>query len=171
MPMVLLPSYYTRLSSLERRVERQKNVSSFIASIVISWCVSGICWVEEISPEAQAIAACESGNTITLGSLNWAAINVNVDGTIDGGAFQFNNYWVWNSQDRWVMRPVAKRIGITSDALFLRYPSADVADPYVQYQTFIYLWDNGYGWQHWSASRPCWSKWLTVQKGRAVWKN
>lgn len=121
-------------------------------------------------PEAIVIAACESGNTQTLGTLNWQAVNTNVDGTVDGGAFQFNDYWIWNTSDRWVMRPVAKRLGITSDELFLQYPNAESAPPYVQYTAFLYLWDNGYGWRHWAASKSCWSQWMTVSKGRAVLK-
>jgi hypothetical protein len=139
-------------------------------SIVISWCISDICWHEELIPEAIAIAACESGDTQTLGTLNWQAANVNSDGTVDSGAFQFNNYWVWNSQDRWVMRPVARRLGITSDELFSRYPTARSAPPSVQYATFLYLWDNGYGWRHWAASQSCWSQWMTIDKNRAVFQ-
>lgn len=136
-------------------------------------CALGVCHVEhiQISHEAAAVASCESGDTVTLGSLDWDSINVNVDGTIDQGAFQINSYWIWNAQDRWMMRPFANSIGLTSDQLFALYPNAIDAPPDIQVALFEYVWDDGYGWRHWSASRPCWSKWIAIDEhGRAVWR-
>ena len=124
-----------------------------------------------ITPEAQAIATCESGDTKTLGSANYTAVNVNVDGTIDTGAWQFNSYWVWSSTNRWTIITLANNVYDMSSTEFLRrYPTAADASPDVQYQMFIQLWDNGRGWQHWASSRPCWEQWLVVRKGRAVWR-
>lgn len=124
-----------------------------------------------ITPEAQAIATCESGDTINLGTIDYTAVNVNRDGTIDTGAWQFNSYWVWSKQDRWAIIPLANNVYDMSSTEFLRrYPTAADAPPDVQYQMFIQLWDGGYGWRHWSASKPCWEQWLVVRKGRAVWK-
>lgn len=123
-----------------------------------------------ITNEAAAIAMCESGDTQTLGSLDWTATNVNGDGTIDRGAWQFNSYWIWNAQDRWVMRPFANSIGMSSDTLFAAWPTPNDAPPDVQYALFEYLWDSGYGWRHWSASRACWGQYMSVVNNQAVWK-
>ena len=136
----------------------------------ILYCTPLGCEKIELSREALAIMACESGDTQTLGSYKWDAVNVNKDGTIDGGAFQFNDYWIWNASDRWVMGPVAERLSITSDELFEINPDAKSALSFVQYTTFLYLWDDGYGWRHWSSSQPCWSKWMTIQQDRAIFK-
>jgi hypothetical protein len=126
--------------------------------------IGGACHAETItlSTEAAAVAMCESGNRETLGSLDWGAVNVNRDGTVDQGAFQFNNYWVWNSQDRWIMRPFANSIGMSSDTLFHLWPTPNDAPPAVQVALFEYLWDGGNGWRHWAASRDCWGKWILV---------
>ena len=133
---------------------------------IILWfiCTFGDCRTETItlSPEAVAIAACESGDTVTFGSMNWNAINVNHNKTIDTGAFQFNSYWVWSKDDTWVINPVASQYSMTASQFIALYPTARDAPPNVQYAMFQHLWNNGYGWQHWSASRPCWSKWLTI---------
>lgn len=141
--------------------------------IIIIWfiCNFGECKTQTltISPEAAAIAACESGDTVTLGSLDWNAINVNRNKTIDTGAFQFNSYWVWSGDDTWVIAPFASQYALSPSQFLMQYPTARDAPPNIQYAMFQYLWDNGYGWQHWSASRPCWSKWLKVTKdNRAV---
>lgn len=118
-----------------------------------------------MSFEAQVIAMCESGNTQTLGSLNWNAVNMNKDGTIDYGAFQFNNYWIWNSKDRWIMRPFANnRLLMSSDTLFHIWPTPKDAPPKVQVALFEYVWDDGKGWRHWSSSRSCWGKLITVEE-------
>lgn len=129
------------------------------------WCYNGLC----LSPEATAVATCESGDTVTLGTMDWQAVNVNVDGTKDTGAFQFNSYWVWSSENRWAIIPVANNVYDISSRDFVRlYPDATKAPPSVQYEMFKNLWDNGYGWQHWSASKPCWDKWMTIKNGKAV---
>lgn len=136
-------------------------------------CFGGYCEPRyvEMSFEAAAIASCESGNTVTLGSVDWDATNVNVDGTVDSGAFQFNGYWIWNPHDRWMMRPFANSVlGMSSDTLFHLWAVAGDAPPEVQVALFEYVWDGGNGWRHWSASRPCWSKWMEVTDGTAVWK-
>lgn len=142
---------------------------SLLVTFILNCSPAG-CEKVNLSREALAIMACESGDTQTLGSYDWNAININEDGTRDGGAFQFNDYWVWNTSDRWVMRPVAKQLGITSDELFRRYPNAESASSFAQYTAFLYLWDSGRGWKHWSSSQLCWSKWMDVQEDRAVLK-
>ena len=73
-----------------------------IASLVVSDDIP-------LSMEEKAIAACESGDTQSINSIDWQAVNVNNDKTIDTGAFQFNSYWVWNSNDTWIMRHVIKK--------------------------------------------------------------
>jgi hypothetical protein len=110
------------------------------------------------------VASCESGDTVTLGSLDWSAVNVNVDGTTDYGAFQINDYWIWNADDRWMMRPIAQRLGMTSDAVLSLWPRPSDAPPAVQIAAFEVIWDEGRGWQHWAASRPCWEKWIDIEE-------
>jgi hypothetical protein len=117
-----------------------------------------------LSHEAAAVASCESGDTVTLGSLDWSAVNVNVDGTVDYGAFQINDYWIWNADDRWMMRPIAQRLGMTSDAVLSLWPRPSDAPPAVQLAAFEVIWDEGNGWQHWAASRPCWEKWIDIKE-------
>ena len=117
-----------------------------------------------LSMEEKAIAACESGDRQSLESIDWQAVNVNKDGTIDTGAFQFNSYWVWNAQDTWIMNRVIKKTDLNTKKFFSMYPTAKDAPPSIQRLTFQVLWDDGYGWQHWSSSRKCWSKWLLVNK-------
>jgi hypothetical protein len=140
---------------------------------ILTWlvCNTSMCHTESVTvpPEALAIATCESGDTVTLGTANWTAINTNVDGTIDSGAWQFNDYWVWSSDDTWAIRPVANTLDESSQTFLQKYPIAAAAPPHVQYAMFAHIWDNGYGWKHWSASKPCWSQWLTInKKGQAV---
>jgi hypothetical protein len=139
---------------------------SLLVSFIL-YCSPASCEQVDLSREALAIMACESGDTQTLGSYKWNAVNINKDGTRDGGAFQFNNYWVWNPNDGWIMRQAFE-----SDwkEVVTLYPSADKAPAYTQYQLFQTLWEDGYGWRHWASSRPCWSKWMTVQEDRAVFK-
>lgn len=134
-------------------------------------CATSMCHTESmmVSIEAAAIATCESGDQVTLGSVDWQAVNVNIDGTTDGGAFQFNDYWIWNPNDKWMMRPIARSMHLTSDQMLAWWPKAQLAPPDVQYHAFEVVWDDGWGWQHWNASRPCWEQWLKVdQSGRAV---
>lgn len=117
-----------------------------------------------LSMEEKAIAACESGDTQSLDSIDWQAVNYNTDDTIDTGAFQFNSYWVWNPNDTWLMKRVIKKTDLTTKQFFAMYPTAKDAPPSIQRLTFQVLWDDGYGWWHWSASKKCWSKWLVVNK-------
>ncbi len=124
----------------------------------------------EMSQEAAAVAMCESGNRETLGSLDWGAVNVNRDGSVDMGAFQFNSYWIWNPNDRWIMRPFANDVlGMSSDTLFHLWPTPNDAPPAVQVALFEYLWDDGNGWRHWAASRDCWGK--LIRGGISVVEN
>ncbi len=46
-----------------------------------------------------------------------------------------------------------------------------LSEPATQYSAFIRLWDDGYGWQHWTASQPCWSQWMRIENNQAVWYN
>lgn len=133
----------------------------------ILYCTPTECKKVQLAPEALAIMTCESGDTQRLGSYNWNAVNVNVDGTRDGGAFQFNDYWVWNSNDGWLLR---QAFGADWASVTEQYSSADKAPAYLQYQAFRTLWDNGYGWRHWESSRSCWSKWMVVQNNQATWR-
>ena len=129
-------------------------------------CMGGVCHPEymTLSREAAAVASCESGDTVTLGSLNWNAVNTNTDGTIDTGAFQFNGYWIWSSDDRWMMRRIAQRLAMSSDAVLSAWPRAGDAPPAVQIAAFEVVWDDGRGWRHWAASRPCWEKWINIEE-------
>ena len=133
----------------------------------ILYCTPTGCERVQMSQEALAVMACESGDTQTLGSYSWDAVNVNNDGTRDGGAFQFNDYWVWNPDDGWILR---QAFGSDWRGLVAMYPSADKAPAYTQYQLFQTLWDDGRGWSHWASSRPCWSKWMYVQNNKATWR-
>lgn len=103
----------------------------------------------KISREAAAIASCESGDGVTIGSLSWTARNKL--GSSASGAFQFlDSTYIWLNG----------------------YSNADVDSPKNQYDTFVYLWNNGKGWSHWEQSRPCWSKWLRINEHNvAVWKD
>ena len=88
---------------------------------------------------ALAVAACESGDTITYGSYDSDARSA----TSDGGAFQFNDatwYWMTNQEDF----------------------TADQAPLYYQILMFDRLWAHGQGSDHWSASRACWTQWLSA---------
>jgi hypothetical protein len=137
-------------------------------------CYAGALCKEQsitISRESAAVATCESGDTENLGSIDWRNVNVNVDGTVDAGAWQFNDYWVWNPNDRWAIIPVANNVyGITSAQFMRMYPTPLDAPASVQYEMFKSLWNDGYGWRHWASSQPCWSQWMVIKKGRAVWR-
>lgn len=94
---------------------------------------------------AIAIATCESGNTVTFGTLDWTARSP----TNDGGAFQFNDAtWRWLADDK------------TFDAA--------QAPAWKQLQMFNKLWNDGRGWRHWKASKKCWDQWLVIEEDRAV---
>ena len=83
--------------------------------MLIEWVLALVCYAGAgcdeptvtLSPAAASVAACESGDTVRLGTLDWDAVNVNADGTRDYGAFQFNDYWVWSDADRWFMNQLA----------------------------------------------------------------
>jgi len=139
---------------------------------VLLWmCIEGKCnWVNEsLSQESAVIAMCESGDTKNIGSVDWHAVNINRDGTIDQGAWQFNSYWVWNTKDRWLINPIAKKIGLTGNQFFKMYPTPNDAPPLVQYEVFNYMWDNGFGWEHWASSKSCWGKWMKITPhGQAI---
>ena len=127
---------------------------------LLMWlCLQGTCI--EVTPHAMAVAACESGDTVTLGTGAWDAYNDNVDGSTDGGAWRINDYWVWSTDDLWVIEPFAKTLGLTGKEFLRAWPSPQMAPPEIQYAMFEYLWDDGAGAWHWSASKHCWSKWVT----------
>lgn len=137
--------------------------------IIMLTFICEFCFPVELDTAALAVAACESGDRVSLGSHKWYAINDNTDGSSDGGAFQFNDYWIWNPDNRWMLRPIAASMGITSDEFVRNWPSPLAAPPSVQYAAFTHVWNNGYGWKHWSASKSCWEQWLYINKeGRAV---
>ena len=130
-----------------------------IETFLVWLCLQGKCI--QVRPEAVAIAACESGDTVTLGTGSWTAYNDNRDGSTDGGAWQINDYWVWSTDDWWVIRPFSASIDMEPMEFLRRYPSPMVSPPAIQYLMFEYLWDDGRGAWHWNASRECWSKWVT----------
>ena len=109
-------------------------------------CIFGECKVVSlmVTPEAVAVATCESGNTVDLGTYSMTARSH----TRDGGAWQFNDAtYVWLNG----------------------YANAELDTPRNQYDTFVYLWDDGAGWRHWAASKPCWTQWLRINsEDRAV---
>jgi hypothetical protein len=110
-----------------------------IEILVYLSCTLGSCHVEAlmVTPEAVAIAACESGDTVTLGSYELHARSH----TNDGGIWQFND-----ATYQWMNG----------------YTNAEVDSPKNQYDSFVWLWRDGKGWRHWTASKPCWDKWLVV---------
>jgi hypothetical protein len=90
-----------------------------------------------VTPEAVAIAACESGDTVTLGSYELHARSH----TADGGIWQFNDAtYLWMNG----------------------YTNAELDTPRNQYDSFVWLWRDGKGWRHWASSKRCWDKWLVV---------
>lgn len=146
----------------------------FLVELLISFiCTTGgncVSHTITVTREATAVAACESGDTVTLGSVNWDAVGYNGTWSTDGGAWQFNDYWIWNPDMTWAIDKVAPKLGLTTNEFIERYPTAQSAPPHVQYEMFKLIWDDGYGYQNWSASQKCWSKWLTVENGRAIWR-
>jgi len=109
-------------------------------------CSLGSCHVAPlmVTPEAVAVASCESGDTVTFGSYDVHARSA----TDDGGIWQFNDAtYVWLNG----------------------YDHAELDTPQNQYDTFVYLWDDGAGWRHWASSKRCWTKWLRIDStGKAV---
>ena len=120
-----------------------------IELLVYLACTLGTCHVEAlmVTPEAVAVATCESGDTVDLGTYSMTARNHR---TGDGGAWQFNDAtYVWLNG----------------------YDHAELDTPQNQYDTFVYLWDDGAGWRHWAASKPCWTQWLRIgSDDKAVWR-
>lgn len=119
--------------------------------IILFWyllCNGGVCAPVplEVSREAAAIVACESGDGYTYGTYSTKARSK----TNDGGIFQFN------------------------DATYTWLVGRDHAehDTYEnQYAAFRRLWAGGAGWQHWRSSQPCWGQWLRIdESGVAVWR-
>lgn len=118
-------------------------IELFIALV----CVGGQCHTERlyISREAMAIASCESGDGWNYGTYSFIARSA----TNDGGMWQFND-----ATYEWLTgRTNAERDHVAT-----------------QHDTFVRLWNDGYGWRHWTSSKQCWSRWLVIdEKGRAVW--
>lgn len=110
-------------------------------------CHGGVCHVDRIyvTPEAMAVASCESGDGWNYGTYDFTARSV----TDDGGAWQFND---------------ATALWLTGQ------DHAETWSPAMQYATFVRLWDDGAGWRHWTASKPCWGRWLDIVDDRAVMK-
>ena len=100
-----------------------------------------------ITREAVAIVSCESGDGHTYGTFDPYARSE----TNDGGFFQFND------------RTYKSLTGRTN---------AELDTPEQQYKTFLQLWDDGKGWNHWKASQSCWSQWMEINSNNvAVWKD
>jgi hypothetical protein len=90
-----------------------------------------------VTPAAVAVATCESGNRVDLGSFSMTARSH----TRDGGIWQFNDAtYTWLNG----------------------YDHAELDTPQNQYDTFVYLWNDGAGWRHWAPSKPCWTKWMRI---------
>lgn len=109
-------------------------------------CHGGMCHTDRIyvTPEAMAIASCESGDGWNYGTIDFTARSL----TDDGGAWQFNDataLWIFGQSH------------------------AETLLPATQYAGFVRLWDDGYGWRHWASSKPCWERWLVIEDGRATW--
>jgi hypothetical protein len=121
-------------------------------TIILFWyllCHGGLCEPVpfEVSREAAAIIACESGDTKNIGSY---AVSADNPTSTASGLFQF--------------------IDGTYEGLTGR-TSAKTDKVENQYAAFRKLWNNGYGWTHWTASKSCWSRWLKINKdGMAVWR-
>lgn len=107
-------------------------------------CDFGYCKSITVAPEVIAISSCESGDGHNWGTISWDAVSQ----TNDTGAFQFNDKtWAWLTGTE----------GHAKDA-----PGSKQLD------MFYKLWDNGYGWKHWSSSRACWGKWAKFENNRAI---
>lgn len=123
-----------------------------MSTVILFWylvCHGGVCHVEpfEVSREAAAIVACESGDTQTLGSYALSADNPK---STASGLFQF----IDGTYKGLTGRTVAK---------------TDTAEN--QYAAFRKLWNNGKGWTHWKASKACWSQWMYINsEGVAQWR-
>lgn len=123
---------------------------------IVALCLSLQCLIADITPEALAIAACESGDTVTMGSHSVSAVNVNVDASVDTGIWQFNSHYVWSVESPWAIASVAQKYGMSAESFIKRWPSAKNAPIDVQWEMYKFLWDDGRGAFHWSASETCW---------------
>lgn len=123
-----------------------------MSTIILFWylmCHEGICERVpfEVSREAAAIIACESGNQRTLGSHDVHAKNKNSSAS---GLFQFIDSTYEGQTGR---------------------TNARGDSPANQYRAFKKLWRDGENWLPWDESRACWSQWLVIDgDGRAVWR-
>jgi hypothetical protein len=121
-----------------------------MGEIILFWyllCHGGMCEVVPfaITREAAAIVSCESGDGHNYGTYSLYARSR----TNDGGLFQFN------------------------DATYMWLMGSDHAqrDTFEnQYSAFRRLWNGGKGWKHWKSSQSCWSQWLVIEDGKAVWR-
>jgi len=82
--------------------------------------------------KALAVMSCESD-----GYPN--AVNVNGDGSLDRGLFQFNT-----DTEAWLEKDIFKR-------------DLDIFNPKINIRTAAWLVFND-GWHHWNASKHCWGK-------------
>jgi hypothetical protein len=121
-----------------------------MGEIILFWyllCHGGMCEVVPfaITREAAAIVSCESGDGHNYGTYSLYARSH----TSDGGLFQFNDKtYMWLTGSDHAQRDTFEN----------------------QYATFRRLWNNGKGWKHWKSSQSCWSQWLVVEDGKAVWR-
>jgi hypothetical protein len=98
-----------------------------------------------ITREAAAIVSCESGDGHNYGTYSLYARSH----TSDGGLFQFNDATYKELRGR---------------------THAELDTPATQYGAFRELWNDGRGWRHWKSSQSCWSQWLVIEDGKAVWR-
>lgn len=121
-------------------------LASVLLDLYIRVCDFGYCKLVPVEPAVIAITSCESGDGHNFGTISWDAVSH----TNDTGAFQFNDRtwrWLTGREDR-----------------------AKDAPQSIQLDAFYKLWNNGYGYTHWSASQRCWGQWLEIEDGRAVAK-
>ena len=110
-------------------------------------CDFGYCKMLQVEPEVIAVASCESGDGLNFGTIDWSAVSE----TNDTGAFQFND--------------------ATWELFNTGHAHAKDAPQAIQIEKFYQLWNHGWGWKHWKASKGCWGQWISVKNGRAVWKS
>jgi hypothetical protein len=118
--------------------------ASVLLTVYLRLCDFGYCKTIPVETAVIAVSSCESGDGHNFNTINWNAISK----TNDTGAFQFNDRtwrWLTGREDRAIDAPQS-----------------------IQLEAFYKLWDNGYGYTHWSASQKCWSQWLEIKDGRAV---
>ena len=93
----------------------------------------------------QAYAQYQQGQAAAKAEMVTARNNA----TGDGGMWQFNDAtYVW----------------------LTGHDHAERDHVATQHAMFVRLWDNGKGWRHWRSSQRCWSQWLDIVDGVAVWK-